>query len=115
MTDSMITQLLDFGALGVFAGFLIWQYLGMQKRLDSMLSKFTEQLDKINEDYDSRIEGMRVRYDSVINQLRDENAQGQKEFFRMRQEVQSEVVDRLNENARKLDDALREIRENTRG
>ena len=115
MTDSMITQLLDFGALGVFAGFLIWQYLGMQKRLDSILSKFTEQLDAINKDYDDRIEGMRQRYDAVINQLRDENAQGQKEFFRMRQEVQSEVVDRLNENARKLDDALREIRENTRG
>lgn len=111
MTDSMISQLLDFGALGVFAGFLIWQYVGMQKRLDSMFNRFTEQLDKINEDYDSRIEGMRERYDIVINNLREENAQGQKDFFRMRQEVQTEVVDRLNENARKLDDALREIRE----
>ncbi len=114
MTDSMITQLLDFGALGVFAGFLIWQYLGMQKRLDSMLSKFTEQLDAINKDYDERIEGMRLRYDAVITQLRDENAQGQKEFFRMRQEVQSEVVERLNDNSRKLDEAVREIRECTR-
>ena len=114
VTDSVVAQLFDFGALGIFAAFLVWQYMGMQKRLDGLVARFTEQLDKINTDYDERIEGMRVRYDAVINQLRDENAQGQREFFRMRQEVQSEVVERLNENARKLDDALREIKECTR-
>ena len=114
MTESMIAELLDFGALGIFAGFLIWQYLGMQKRMDGMMNKFQEQLDKINADYDERIEGMRQRYDVVITQLREENTQGQKEFFKMRQEVQSEVVERLTENARKLDEALREIRECTR-
>ncbi len=114
MTDSVVAQLFDFGALGIFAGFLVWQYMGMQKRLDGLVERFTEQLDKINADYDERIEGMRQRYDLVINQLRSENTQGQREFFQMRQEVQTEVVERLNENARKLDDALREIRECTR-
>ncbi len=52
MTESMIAELLDFGALGIFAGFLIWQYLGMQKRMDGMMNKFQEQLDKINADLD---------------------------------------------------------------
>ena len=110
----MVAQLFDFGALGIFAAFLVWQYMGMQKRLDGLVARFTEQLDKINADYDERIEGMRVRYDLVINQLRDENARTEREAFKVRQEVQAEVVERLNENARKLDDALREIRECTR-
>ena len=115
MTETMIAQLLDFGALGIFAGFLIWQYLGMQKRMDGLMHKFQAQLDKINADYDERIETIRQRYDVVIGQLRDDNTASQKEFSRLRQEVHSEVVDILTANTRKLDDALREIRGGDRG
>ena len=32
--DTLIPQLLDFGALGMFAGFLIWLNARSQKRLD---------------------------------------------------------------------------------
>jgi len=71
MPDTLISQLLDFGALGIFAGFLIWQHLGMQRRLDSLVERFQSQLTKINLDYDARIEKMRERYDAVIREARD--------------------------------------------
>ena len=61
MTDSMISQLLDFGALGIFAGFLIWQHLGMQKRLDKLIESFASQIKDIDGGYDERIEKMRER------------------------------------------------------
>jgi hypothetical protein len=37
--DDLIPHLLDFGALGLFAGFLIWQYVTQQKRLDKRDAK----------------------------------------------------------------------------
>ena len=71
MTDELISQLLDFGALGIFAGFLIWQHLGMQKRLDALVEGFQDQVKSLNDDYDSRIEAMRLRYDKVICDIRE--------------------------------------------
>ena len=99
MTDGLITQLLDFGALGIFAGFLVWQHLGMQKRLDSLVDKFQSQLDKINSDYDSRIDAMRARYDIVIREAREEAS------------IEKELSQKLDTAIEKLDTGLSEMRE----
>ena len=85
MTDSLISQLLDFGALGIFAGFLIWQHLGMQKRLDGLTERFQTQLDKINTDHDTRIEKMH-----------EDNAKGLLYH-------QEQIVTRLTSSEHKLD------------
>jgi len=99
MTDELITQLLDFGALGIFAGFLIWQHLGMQKRLDSLVDKFQTQLNKINTDYDDRIDAMRERYDIVIREARQEAS------------MEKELSQKLDSALDKLDQGLEEMRE----
>tara|TARA_R110000824_G_scaffold41965_16_gene124256 strand:+ start:1254 stop:1598 length:345 start_codon:yes stop_codon:yes gene_type:complete len=103
MTQSLFSQLLDFGSLGIFAAFLIWQYIGMQRRMDSMGARFTESLDKINADYDARIEAMRERYDAVIQGIRDESTMAQKDFLSTREKLREGVIEQLNENSRKLD------------
>jgi hypothetical protein len=107
VTDTLISQLLDFGALGIFAGFLIWQHLGMQKRLDALVDRmsacqagFQEQLGKINSDYDSRIERMRERYDAVIREARD-----------VGEATKISQIDRHKDLAGKLDVALEKIEE----
>jgi archaellum component FlaC len=122
MTESIINQLIQGGAMGLFAAFLVWQHLGMQKRLDHLVERFTEQLDKINTDYDDRIEKMRVRYDTVIEGGRKQLADAQREFSHIRETVQTDVSERLSDNARKLDsvtekvdEALREIKIADRG
>jgi len=109
MPDALISQLLDFGALGIFAGFLIWQHLGMQKRLDALVERFQGQLDKINADYDGRIEVMRERYDVVIGGIRSEASDAQKDFLLIREKIHDDLVDKIDDNSRKLDSALKKI------
>lgn len=111
MTESILNQLIQGGAMGLFAAFLVWQHVQMQKRLDGLLARFQEQLDKINSDYDQRIEAMRVRYDAVIEQYRQEA-----------KDIQQAVSEKVDQNAGKLDTALgkldeglREMRECNRG
>ena len=70
MTDQLISQLVDFGALGLFSGFLVYQFIQMQKRLDSLVEGFQEQVNAIGEDFDNRVEAMRARYDVVIADIR---------------------------------------------
>ena len=118
MTDALLNTLTDYGALGIFAAFLVWQFMGMQKRLDSLTEKFQEQLDKINADYDGRIERMRERYDAIIESGRKELATAQRDFAQIRESVQQGVTEHLLENSRKLDavqdkleDAVTELRD----
>ena len=70
MTDQLISQLIDFGALGLFSGFLVYQFIQMQKRLDTLVDSFQSQVREINDNFDERVEKMRSRYDTVISQIR---------------------------------------------
>lgn len=98
MSDSIISQLFDFGALGAFAAFLVWQHLGMQKRLDTLTEKFQEQmsnlvdkfqsqLKEIEDRHEERIEVMRSRYDGVIDGYRQEALDCQKQMAECRREL----------------------------
>ena len=72
VTDQLISQLVDFGALGLFSGFLVYQFVQMQKRLDTLVESFQSQVREINDDFDDRVEKMRARYDQVISQIRQD-------------------------------------------
>ena len=109
MTDSLVSQLLDFGALGVFAGFLIWQHLGMQKRLDSLVDRFQVQLKEIDDSYERRIEIMRGRYDIVIDGIRRECRENEEKVIAQRDELQERLATLAREGDRKLDEALEKL------
>ena len=98
MSDTILSQLFDFGALGAFAAFLVWQHLGMQKRLDTLTEKFQEQmsnlvdkfqsqLKEIEDRHEERIEVMRARYDGVIDGYRNEALDCQKQMAECRREL----------------------------
>ena len=124
MPEDILSQLFDFGALGMFAGFLIWQHLGMQKRLDTMVEKFQEQLREIEKGHEDRVEVMRGRYDAVIKEVRAEGAQQLRECLNQRDELIDKLGDQIEDNAKavatalmkqdlalsKLDEGLSEIR-----
>ncbi len=59
-------MLLDHGSLGLFAAFLVWLYTSMQKRMDALVDRFQDQLDRKREAYKQEILEMRNRYDEVI-------------------------------------------------
>lgn len=72
MESDVVMVFLEYGALGLFAGFLVWQHLSMQKRLDKLVDKFQLQLNSIQEKYEANEDKLRDRYDSVIRQLQDD-------------------------------------------
>lgn len=64
--DTLSTALLDFGALGIMAGALFYMNQQLQKRLDGLLEKFTEQLHRQELEHQKSEEGIRDRYDKVV-------------------------------------------------
>lgn len=109
MPDSIVSQLLDFGALGIFAGFLIWQHLGMQKRLDKLVTGFQGQLKEVDANYESRIEVMRSRYDAVIETARRDCSEEIKELRGEKERLQVELVDTVREMELKVELALKTV------
>ena len=66
MTDEIINELIQGGAMGLFAGFLAWQHVGNIKRNDKLVQQFQLQIDKLREEQEERIEVMRNRYDAIV-------------------------------------------------
>ena len=94
--EALVESLLDDGHLGVFAAFLIYQFITMQKRLDKLVEGFQEQIEEIRKDYDDRTEKMRERYDRVIQEYRDTNDSQSKDFLITRTKVHNDIVSRLD-------------------
>jgi ElaB/YqjD/DUF883 family membrane-anchored ribosome-binding protein len=73
--ESMLEILLDHGSLGLFAAFLIWLYTDMQKRMDALVDRFRQQLEKSRTDQKNDVEELRKRYDAVIKGYNQERSQ----------------------------------------
>ena len=72
MEPSAFNVLFEYGSLGVFAVFLVWQHLAMQKRVDTLIDKFQDQLNKIQKNYQESEEKLRGKYDAVIASYQEE-------------------------------------------
>jgi cytidylate kinase len=94
--DAILDSLLSGGHLGLFAAFLIYQFMAMQKRLDKLVEGFQEQLDEIRKEYDGRTEKMRERYDKVIAEYRDTADNQSKDFLITRTKVHNDIVAKLD-------------------
>ena len=66
---------MDHGSLGLFAAFLIWLYTDMQKRMDALVDRFRQQLEKSRADQKNDVEELRKRYDAVIKGYNQERSQ----------------------------------------
>ena len=93
MEDAILQTLTDYGALGLFAGYLAWQ----QNKLQQALQK---QIDTLQERHEQREDAMRARYDTVIADLN-----------RHRDSMSSEMTAALTRSADKLEDLENQIRE----
>ena len=109
MTDDLLAQLVDAGGIGLLAGFLIWQHIGMQKRLDALVLSFQEQVDKMNDSYDDRIEKMRERYDVVIESIRQECRADIDRITDQRDSIQAELAILIQDTNRKIEALLERL------
>jgi phage host-nuclease inhibitor protein Gam len=106
--SQLVSALLDFGGIGLLAGFLIWQHVGMQRRLDALVASFQEQIEKVNANYDDRIEKMRERYDAVIEGIRTECKGEVDRITDQRDSIQAELAILIQDTNRKIDSLLRD-------
>jgi Skp family chaperone for outer membrane proteins len=95
VTDALLSQLADFGALGIFAAFLMYQHFTMQKKMDQLIERFQAQLNDIRAQCDAQEEKLRDRYDSVIAKY-EEDAKA----------LRDGLVKAVEDVARKLDTAI---------
>ena len=92
--------LTDYGALGLFAGYLAWQQNKLQQALQSLTLRFQKQIDTLQDRHEQREDAMRARYDNVIADLN-----------RHRDSMSSEMTAALTRSADKLEDLENQIRE----
>lgn len=97
--STLISSLLDFGALGLFAGFLAWQYTKQQRRLEIVIEKFQETVKTQEIAHGAAEDLIRTRYDQVI--ARHEN---------QRNSIYEDVVKKLDDHTRLIADIHNGVR-----
>jgi len=81
--DEFYQYLLDYGAMGLFAAWLAYNQIQQKKAEDERVTKFQEQLDKLNTESRTdvaavrteskdEVEKIRQRYDGVLDEYREE-------------------------------------------
>ncbi len=96
----MLQTLTDYGALGLFAGYLAWQQNKLQQALQSLTLRFQKQIDSLQERHEQREDTMRARYDAVIADLN-----------KHRDSMSNDMVSALTRSADKLEDLEGQLRE----
>jgi hypothetical protein len=66
--DTLLTGLVDFGAMGAFAGFLAWQFIDQRKQHQALVEQFAARVDAMHDKSEQAVEHVRDRYDRVIAQ-----------------------------------------------
>ena len=98
MEMGLFEALLEYGSMGLFAAFLVWQHLSMQKRFDKLVERFQAQLEGIQGKSEAAEDKLRERYDSVIAQYQED-----KTMFR------DNVAGRVTEVLRKLEEVEKQV------
>ena len=98
MTDELARQLTDFGALGLFAAFLLYQHFMMQKKVDTLIAQFQTQIDDIRDHCIQQEDKLRDRYDAVVAKYDAET-----------QALREGLLKTIEEVARKLDMLLNKM------
>ena len=99
MEQSILSSLLDFGALGLFAGSLVWQHIKSQQRLEATVEQFQQTVRNQEAAHQAAEDLIRTRYDAII--ARHES---------QRQTVYEDVVKKLDNHSRLLADIHEVIR-----
>ena len=66
--DPLIAALTELGPLGLFAGFLVWQFTRQQKQIQSMVEGFEARIEAMQGKSERAVDRVRDRYDQIIEQ-----------------------------------------------
>ena len=100
MEQAILQTLMDYGALGLFAGYLAWQQNKLQTALQTLTQSFQDQIGSLQTRHEEREDTMRARYDAVIADLNSH-----------RDAMAQDMVAALTRSADKLEDLENQVRE----
>tara|TARA_Y100000310_G_C20695021_1_gene825043 strand:+ start:2396 stop:2758 length:363 start_codon:yes stop_codon:yes gene_type:complete len=72
--EAIIELLLQHGSLGIFAGYLIFESHRLRRQQEKTIEAFTTALEKLREDSSKQEADLRLRYDTVIASLQEQNS-----------------------------------------
>jgi uncharacterized protein YjbJ (UPF0337 family) len=78
--DTIITALADYSALGLFAGFLAWQFVHQQRQIQAMQADFQRQVGEMQEKAEATTDKVRDRYDKIIVSKDELMAKAQEQY-----------------------------------
>tara|TARA_B100000524_G_C23608531_1_gene355318 strand:- start:686 stop:1012 length:327 start_codon:yes stop_codon:yes gene_type:complete len=64
--ENLTSVLLENGALGIFAAFLVYNYFQQMKRLDELSEKYMSHIEILRKEFKDDVDLVRTRYDRVI-------------------------------------------------
>ena len=127
MTDALINTALDYGALGLFAAFMVWQHLTMTKRQqedqkvsadrsDATQTRFDERLTELSDKYETREDALRERYDRVLREQQEKNEETRELIIERLKEVHSMTETGLSEMRRHYEEGrIKELARHQKG
>ena len=99
MEGKLLAELLDFGALGLFAGFLIWLHIKNAARTEEMVEKFQAAIRVQESAHGAAEDLIRTRYDNII--ARHES---------QRMKLHEDISRKLDDHTRSLEEILCGVR-----
>ena len=89
--------LADYGSIGVFLSFMIYQFLQQKAEIKNITQAFFDQSDKMEEKYEIRITDLRNRYDQVIKDYKVDLEKAQEERQNLRTNLSKLVKESIEE------------------
>tara|TARA_Y100001973_G_scaffold42747_1_gene63814 strand:+ start:557 stop:964 length:408 start_codon:yes stop_codon:yes gene_type:complete len=112
----LIELLINGGAQGCFAAFLLWQFFYQQKRLDARDKRSEEREDKLRERYEKDQMALRARYDDVIKMYQDKEEKIRESIVMEISKIDAQIthlerkVDELANKLQTLSESVQEIK-----
>jgi len=112
----LIELLINGGAQGCFAAFLLWQFFYQQKRLDARDKRSEEREDKLRERYEKDQIALRARYDDVIKMYQDKEEKIRESIVMEISKIDAQIsqlerkVDELTNKLQTLAESVQEMK-----
>jgi glycine cleavage system pyridoxal-binding protein P len=81
----------EYGSIGVFLAFMIYQYLAQKKEIQELIARFFAQLETLEQKYEDRETNLRNRYDLVIKDYKADLEQARQERSSLREELSEQM------------------------
>jgi hypothetical protein len=87
----------DYGSIGVFLSFMIYQFLQQKAEIKNITQAFFEQTNKMEEKYEHKMMDLRNRYDQVIKDYKVDLEKAQEERKNLRTNLSKLVMESIAE------------------